>query len=119
MSDSIRTLRVAELLRHEIAKIISTEIKDPRVHDVVITRVKVTKDLSIARVYFSSYNKKSLLDIQIGLDKSNSFIRKKLMGNVHLKKLPQLVFEKDDTPENASHLDELFKQIHTETDTEK
>ena len=114
MSDSIRTLRVAELIKHEVASIITNDIDDPRVHDVVITKVKVTKDLSIARVYFSSYDKKSLLDIQIGLDKSNGFIRKKLMSSVHLKKLPKLVFEKDDTPDNAERLDELFKQIHTD-----
>ncbi|MDR2870634.1 MAG: 30S ribosome-binding factor RbfA [Deferribacteraceae bacterium] len=114
MSDSIRTLRVAELLKHEIAKIIATNIKDPRVHDVVLTRIKVSKDLSLARVYFSSYNQSSLLDIQIGLEKSNSFIRKKLMETVSLKKLPQLVFERDDTAENASKIDELFKQISSE-----
>ena len=114
MSDSIRTLRVAELIKHEVASIITNEIDDPRVHDVVITKVKVTKDLSIARVYFSSYDKKSLLDIQIGLDKSNGFIRKKLMNSVHLKKLPKLIFEKDETPDNAERLDELFRQINTD-----
>lgn len=113
MADSVRTLRVAELLKHEIAGIIVSDVHDPRVHDVVITKVKVTKDLSIARVYFSSYDRKSMLDIQIGLDKSKGFIRKRLMEKVHLKKLPSIIFEQDDTLEGAAKLDEIFARIHS------
>ncbi len=112
--ENVRTRRVAELLKHEIMHILSKDIDDPRVHDVVITRVKVTADLGIARIYFSSYDKKSLKDIEIGLDKSKGFIRKKLMESVHLKKLPQLIFERDDTPEEAEKLDEIFRRISAE-----
>ena len=111
--ENIRTRRVAELLKHEIAHILTNDTNDPRVHDVVITRVKVTADLGIARIYFSSYDKKSLKDIEIGLGKSKGFIRKKLMASVHLKKLPQLIFERDNTPEEAERLNEIFRQIGT------
>jgi ribosome-binding factor A len=109
--DSIRTRRVAELLKQEIASILANDIHDRRVHDVVITAVRVTKDLSIARVFFSSYDKESLLDIEIGLSKAIGFIRKKLTTSIHLKKLPQIIFERDTTADQAEHLDELFKQL--------
>jgi ribosome-binding factor A len=105
---------VAELIKHEIATILANDIDDKRVHDVVITTVKVTKDLSIARVFFSSYDKESLLDIEIGLSKAMGFIRKRLMNSVHLKKLPQIIFEKDTTSDNVERLDELFQQIKGE-----
>lgn len=109
--DNVRTRRVAELLKHELAEILKTDINDPRVNDVVLTRVKVSKDLGIAWVYFNTYKMSNMLDIQIGLDKSKGFIRKKLMEKVHMKKLPQIIFERDDTPEEVSRLEELFKQI--------
>ena len=112
--ETIRTRRVAEFLKHEIAAVLANEIKDPRVHGAVITRVKVTSDLSIARVYFSSYDKKTLKDLEIGLGRSNGFIRRKLMGSVRMKKLPQLIFERDDIPEEAEKLDEIFRQISLE-----
>ncbi|MDR0454750.1 MAG: 30S ribosome-binding factor RbfA [Deferribacteraceae bacterium] len=114
--DSIRIRRVAELLKHEISYILANDVKDPRVHDVVITGVKVTADLSLARVYFSSYDKKSLKDLEIGLSNSNGYIRKKLKTAVHMKKLPQLVFETDRSPEEAGRLDELFRQISGENE---
>lgn len=109
--DNVRTRRIAELLKHELAEIVKNDINDPRVHDVVFTRVKVSKDIGIAWVYFTSYKPENLLDIRIGLDKSKGFIRKKLMEAVHMKKLPQLIFEKDETPEDVAKLDEIFKQI--------
>ena len=114
MSDTIRTRRVAELIKHELYLIISREINDPRVHDVVITDVRITKDLSIAHVYFSSYDKESLKEIEIGLEKSKNFIRKKLFSSVHLKKIPQIIFERDNLPDGAQKLDTLLKQIENE-----
>jgi ribosome-binding factor A len=110
MSD-IRIRRVAELLKHEISRILSAEINDPRIHDVVITRVKVSKDLGIAWVYYSSYVQDSLTGIEIALGKSGGFVRKKLLESVHMKKLPKLIFERDTVQDEASRLDELFKQI--------
>ena len=97
--ETIRTRRVAELLKHEIARILANDIKDPRVQGAIITRVKVTADLGMARVYFNSYNKDLLRDLEIGLGRSKGFIRRQLMSSVHLKKLPQLIFERDAVPE--------------------
>jgi len=109
--DKIRPRRVAELLKQEISQVLANDVNDPRVRDAVITHVKVTDDLSIARIYFSSYDKKSLKDLEIGLDKSKNFIRRKLMTLIHIKKLPQLVFERDDVLEEAEKLNEIFRQI--------
>ena len=49
-----RTVRVGDLILREISQmIIKGEIKDPRVSSVVLTGIKVTDDLSLARVYFT------------------------------------------------------------------
>ncbi len=115
MSD-LRVRRIAELLKHETANILTSELNDPRIHDVVITRVKVTKDLGIAWLYYSSYDTAAIEDIGKGLENSAGFIRKLLMDRVHLKKLPQLIFKRDDTLEEATHLDNLLNQIRNEKD---
>ena len=114
--ESIRVRRVAELLKQEIAVILANGVNDSRVHDAVITGVKVTADLSMARVYFSSYNRKSLKDLEIGLSKSKGFIRQKLMASVRLRKLPQLTFVRDDTLDEAERLDKIFRQIGLSSD---
>ena len=112
--DSIRTRRVAELLRHEIASIILNDIHDLKVRDAVITGAKVTKDLSTARIYFTSYNKDALPYIETSLNQSAGFIHKLLKGKVYLKKLPRIIFERDITSERVEHLDELFRQLKKE-----
>ena len=113
MSD-LRIRRVAELLKQETAAILASEINDPRIHDVVLTRVKITKDLGTAWVYYSSYDKQALQSIGTALEKSSGFIRKLLMERVHLKRLPKIIFLRDDTPEQVSHLDELLAQVRNE-----
>ena len=50
MQETLRTKRVAELIRQEVARIIRDDVHDPKVKDVVITLVKVSVDLDIARI---------------------------------------------------------------------
>ena len=50
-----RELRVADFVRDEIAKILQTQMRDPRVGAFVsVSDVKVSKDLSYAEIYISS-----------------------------------------------------------------
>jgi ribosome-binding factor A len=46
--------RVSEQIRRELAELIRTELKDPRVGMVSITDVEVSADYAHAKVYFSS-----------------------------------------------------------------
>ena len=54
--ESSRPLRVGEQLRRELATLLRNEAKDPRISEIIIYDVVVTKDLSLARVYFSPLN---------------------------------------------------------------
>ena len=111
MQESLRTRRVAELLRKEISEIIINYVHDPKVHDVVITEIKVTKDLDLARVYFTSYDKNSIDAIKKGLDRSNGFIRRELIKALHMKKIPKLEFIIDDIGEEAKKIDILLDKL--------
>ena len=53
MALSHRVERIAEQIREELSQILSTEVRDPGVGLVTVTRVKVTADLSLARVYWT------------------------------------------------------------------
>lgn len=111
MQESLRTRRVAELLRKEISRIIINEVHDPKVHDVVITVIKVTKDMDLARVYFTSYDKDGLEAIKNGLERSNGFIRRELIKSLHMKKVPRLEFIIDGTGQEADRIDALLGKL--------
>ncbi len=72
--------------------IILKEVNDPKIKDVVLTKIDVTKDLSLAKVYFSTYNKSAKEGIERGLNRSAGFIRHCILKGLSMKKkyLPPL-----------------------------
>lgn len=112
MEETLRTRRVAELIRQEVSAIIRNEVHDPKVSEVVITAVKVTKDLDLARIFFTSYDKSELQVIKSGLERSSGFIRRQLMQSVRLKKIPRLEFVVDSTNDEADKIDALLGMLN-------
>jgi ribosome-binding factor A len=111
-----RVDRIEEQLRIELSEIIEREIQDPRVHFVTISRVRVTPDLGHARVFItvlgSSDERKKALQ---GLRSAASFVKRSLAKRLHhLRRVPELVFEYDESIEKDMRLDQLLDQIKTE-----
>lgn len=114
MQETLRTRRVAELIRQEVASIIRDSIHDHRVKDVVITAVKVSVDLDVAKVYWTTYNDDAVNAIQAGLESSSGFIRKGILKSVRMKKVPKLEFVIDDSKQEADKIDSLINLIEKE-----
>ena len=53
MALSHRVERIQEQVREEVSQMLATEVRDPGVGLVTVTRAKVTGDLSLARVYWT------------------------------------------------------------------
>ena len=111
-----RVDRIEEQLRIEISEIIEREIQDPRVHFVTTTRVKVTPDLGHARVFFTvlgtgDERKKALQ----GLRSAAHFVKRSLAKRLHhLRRIPDLIFEYDETVEKDLRLEELLEKISSD-----
>lgn len=114
MQETLRTKRVAELIRQEVANVIRDSVHDPKVKDVVITAVKVSVDLDLARIYWTTYNNEAFKGIQAGLERSAGFIRKEILKSVRLKKVPKLEFVIDDSRQEADRIDNLLNMIEKE-----
>jgi len=113
-SNSFRDKRVAELLKEEISVIIFKEVKDPRVKNISITDVVVSKDFSIAKVYFRTFIKEDLENCLTGLNRSAGFIKSRLVKNIRLKHIPNLEFFYDDTLDNALKIEALIKEVSSD-----
>ena len=81
---SFRTERVNELIKRELVLLLSKETKDPRLQEVVITDVIVTRDLTSAKVFFSveELSQKSVAAL---LNKASGFFRKSLSKTLDLR----------------------------------
>ena len=110
MGDSLRMRRVSELIRQSVAEILSNEINDPKVKDVVITDVRVTKDLSLAKIFFTTYNRKELGTIKKALERTTGYIHKRLTKLLHLKRVPKIEFLFDEVEQYGAKIEALIKE---------
>jgi len=96
--DFKRSDRVADLIHSEVAKIFSSEVRDPRLSGITIMKVELSPDMKKAFIFFSSYNsfnnveKKDLLS---GLVKVKGFIRSSLSKKINLRRIPELNFKEE------------------------
>lgn len=107
-----RSLRVADQIHKEVSKMFLFEINDPRFKQINITSVKLSPDLSIAKIYFVTHDyDKSVLE---ALKKVSGFIRKNLSKTLSLRKLPEIFFYYDEVFEKAMSIDKILYKIKGE-----
>ncbi len=114
-----RIERLQHLFQTELSKIIKKGLKDPRIKMLSITRVIISKDLSFARVYFSTFQE-SLADESLkGLQSASGFIHRILMKRLILKHIPELKFYIDPSIKYARYMEDRLKEIEkgSENDT--
>lgn len=103
--------RVAEQIRREVAELIRTELKDPRVGMISITDVEVTADYAHAKVFFSSLaGSENLPAIMTGLQKASGFLRRELGKRISIHMTPQLHFVFDQSLERGADLTKLIQE---------
>ena len=106
---SQRALRVSEQVQRELAQMIATEVRDPRVKGVTVTQVEVTSDLSHALVrYVHPQGYAGQVDADAGFKSVNGFLRHGIAARLTIFKAPLLHFEYDKTFEEGMRLSALI-----------
>lgn len=110
---SIRTERVASLIKEEIASLLVREFNDPSYGFTTVTDVTVTPDLRIAKVYFSVFGKPEVKEKTMAmLEEEKSYIRGVLGSKMKIRFVPELQFHQDGTMDRVERLDQIFRKIH-------
>jgi ribosome-binding factor A len=111
-----RADRVGERVRDELARIISTELRDPGVGFVTITSVELSPDLRHARVYVSVLG--ADLDASIAaLRRATPFLRRELAHRAGLRFTPELRFLGDASIATGSRVERLLRDLEDERST--
>lgn len=107
--ENSRTLRVADQIQRELADLLQHETKDPRVKNITITAVEVTRDYSQAKVFYSILgNQEEIFLTQNGLENAKGFLRSQLSHRMQLRITPQLNFVYDESVERGTRLSKLI-----------
>ena len=114
--NSVKSSRVNSEVQREIAELIRSEIKDPRISPMTsVTKVDVTTDLKYCKVYISVFGDESSKDDTLaGLKKASGFIRSQLAKRINLRNTPELTFIYDDSMEYGMYMSNLIDKVASE-----
>ena len=99
-----RTDKLDSLLQKEISSIIEFDLNNPEIGFVTVSEVRVSSDLSKAKVYVSFFGKNYEV---AALKKSKGFIKSELAKRIKLRKIPDLEFVVDDTLQKVSRIEKI------------
>jgi ribosome-binding factor A len=107
--DFPRSRRIEDQIQRILSDVIRSDLRDPRFAGVFITAVRVSRDLSVAWIYYSVLNADGEAEDLTGVFRSAlGFLRSRLAKELTLRRVPELRFEFDKTLSDAAAMDELI-----------
>jgi ribosome-binding factor A len=113
MSTKVRPERVAQEIQAAVADLLLRgKIKDPRIGFITITGVKVSPDLTQAKIFYSMMGTdQQRSDTKAGLKKAEGFVRREVTKRVKLRVSPEVTFEFDPSLDEGDKIERLLKEV--------
>ena len=112
---SHRVERVAEQIREEASQILATELADPGIGLVTVTRVKVTPDLSLARIYWTIMGDLTQRKLTTkALTRAAAYVRHLLSTRMTLRRSPEVVFIFDQSVAAQDRVEQILQELKQE-----
>jgi len=108
----IRADRVADLLKEEISQMLCKEVKDPHIGFITITDVEVSKDLHMAKVFYTILgDERQRSESSDALQRVASFMKRQLGKRLKMRYIPDILFRYDHSLDYGSKIDTLLDQL--------
>jgi ribosome-binding factor A len=115
-----RRKQVADLIRDEVSEILATEMKDPRLGMVSITRVEMSPDLRYATLFTSVYgDDEEQQDTLQALSGASGYIRRLLAPRLRIRHIPSIRFRLDHSMEHAEQITRTLNEIQPSAESEE
>lgn len=113
---SIRTERLSSVIKKDLGQILQRNYQ-PSGTFITVTQVRMTDDLSIAKVYLSVFSpNREVESIYKYIDDHQDQIRYELASKIknQVRRIPELLFYEDDTAEYVNKIENLFEKVRKE-----
>ena len=115
MAQGSRPDRVGEQIRQLLSESLARDVHDPGLGFVTLTRVRVSPDLQTARVFYTSMgDEKARKDTRRALDRAMSFLRRQIGRQLRLRRVPELVFQFDESVESQERIERILLDLKAE-----
>lgn len=109
--DFHRSRRIEDQIQRILSEVIRVDVRDPRLSGAVITAVDVTRDLSVAKIYFTSLDPNvDGVELQSAFHSAMKFIRGRLASQLTVRAVPELRFRYDDSARRGDAMDRLIDE---------
>jgi ribosome-binding factor A len=113
MGQGSRPDRVADQIRAELAQLLTRDVHDPGIGFVTLTRVQLSPDLQVARVYFTALgDEQARKGSAKALERAKPFLRRQIGSRLRLKRTPELAFFYDESIAGQDRIEQLLNEIH-------
>lgn len=101
--------RIGDQIQKDLAELIRTEVKDPRIGMITLTDVEISSDHHHAKVFFTILGgPESIATATAGLQHASGFLRSQLAKGLQLRIVPELHFIYDESVERGIRLSSLI-----------
>jgi len=115
MAQGSRPDRVGEQIREEISSLLLREVRDPGIGLVTLTRVKVSPDLQLVRVYYTLMgDAKAREATRRALERATPFLRRQIGSRIRLRRVPELRFQFDESVEHQERIERILLDLQEE-----
>jgi ribosome-binding factor A len=116
MAQGYRPARVGDQIRQELSEILSRgEVHDPGIGFITLTRVQVTADLQLARVFYTSLgDPKARQETARALARATGFFRRQIGARLQLRRVPELEFRFDESIAHQDRIEQILRDIREE-----
>ena len=105
--------RLEKIYARELAEVLRNEVKNPLLSFVTVTKVAITKDLSIATIYYTVMGDENEIEAtKKALENAKGFLRSELASRVNMRKVPDLKFKYDESLAYGNRIEELLAKIN-------
>jgi ribosome-binding factor A len=102
--------RLESRIKERVAHCLEFEVNDPRATFITLTRVELSNDLGLARVFYTVLGKQGdRTQVEHMLESAKGFVRKQLGRVIQVRRMPALAFEYDLAVEDALRIDNAIQ----------
>jgi ribosome-binding factor A len=104
--------KLAHEIRARLATILRERVGDPRLEGVSIAEVRVAPDATYAKIFWDCLG--DAVAAAEALEKAKPYIRRCLAGELKVRRVPELDFRRDETPERARRVEGVLRELSRE-----
>ena len=116
MAQGFRPDRVGDQIREELSEMLARgQVHDPGIGFITLTHVKVSADLQVAQVYYTTLGDAAARrKTQQALERATPFLRRQIGSRVRLRRVPEMEFRFDEAVEHQDRIEQILRDLKQE-----